>query len=74
MKSMNVIIEPHKFTGDVYVPASKSHTIRRLIIATLADGVSELENPLDSLDARSCMDVCRALGAEISETTSETKA
>ena len=49
------------------VPASKSHTIRRLFIATLANGVSELIHPLDSLDTRSCVSVCQALGAEITE-------
>ena len=64
---MNAIISPHRFTGTVRVPGSKSHTIRRLLIAALADGVSEIEHPLDSLDARSCVSVCRTLGAEITE-------
>jgi 3-phosphoshikimate 1-carboxyvinyltransferase len=36
-------------------------------MAALAEGVSEIEYPLDSLDARSCVSVCRALGAEITE-------
>jgi 3-phosphoshikimate 1-carboxyvinyltransferase len=64
---MHAIITPHWFTGTFRVPASKSHTIRRLLIASLAEGVSEIEYPLDSLDARSCVMVCRALGAEITE-------
>ena len=64
---MNAIIKPHQFSGVVRVPASKSHTIRRLLIAALADGVSEIEHPLDSLDTRSCVSVCRVLGADISE-------
>jgi 3-phosphoshikimate 1-carboxyvinyltransferase len=33
----------------------------------MAGGVSEIECPLDSLDARSCVSVCRGLGAEIGE-------
>jgi len=33
----------------------------------MAEGISDLENPLDSLDTRSCVSVCRALGAEITE-------
>ncbi|AEF85324.1 3-phosphoshikimate 1-carboxyvinyltransferase [Treponema primitia ZAS-2] len=53
--------------GPVRIPASKSHTIRRLLLAWLGEGVSEIRYPLDSLDARSCMKVCRALGAEIEE-------
>ncbi|MDR2111334.1 MAG: 3-phosphoshikimate 1-carboxyvinyltransferase [Spirochaetaceae bacterium] len=64
---MRARIEPHAFSGLVRVPASKSHTIRRLLIAALAGGVSEIDYPLDSLDARSCVSVCRTLGAEIAE-------
>ncbi len=51
--------------GKVRIPASKSHTIRALIIATLADGESELLNPLNSGDTKSCCKTCEALGAEI---------
>ena len=64
---MTAIIKPHRFSGIIRVPASKSHTIRQLFIASFADGVSELDHPLDSLDTRSCVSVCRALGAEITE-------
>ncbi|MDR3325186.1 MAG: 3-phosphoshikimate 1-carboxyvinyltransferase [Spirochaetaceae bacterium] len=63
--TMNVIIRPHTFTGDIAVPASKSHTIRRLIVGALAGGESVLRHPLDSLDAASCVSVCRLLGAEV---------
>ena len=64
---MTIIVWPHQFSGIVRVPASKSHTIRRLLIATMANGVSVIEHPLDCLDTRSCLSVCRALGAEITE-------
>jgi 3-phosphoshikimate 1-carboxyvinyltransferase len=64
---MRALISPHGFSGSIRIPASKSHTIRRLLIAALARGVSEIEYPLDSLDARSCVSVCRALGAVIGE-------
>jgi 3-phosphoshikimate 1-carboxyvinyltransferase len=37
------------------------------LIAALADGVSEMRYPLDSLDARSCAAACRVLGAEVTE-------
>lgn len=47
----------------VRVPASKSHTIRALLIAALADGESRIEDPLDSADTRSCIEACRKLGA-----------
>jgi 3-phosphoshikimate 1-carboxyvinyltransferase len=61
------IIKPHRITGTIQIPASKSHTIRRLLIAALGEGISEIEYPLDSLDSRSCLEVCRALGAVIEE-------
>ncbi|MDR1868639.1 MAG: 3-phosphoshikimate 1-carboxyvinyltransferase [Treponema sp.] len=64
---MRVRIRPRRFSGTVKIPASKSHTIRQLLIASLADGVSEIRHPLDSLDARSCVSACRAFGAEITE-------
>ncbi|MDR0557673.1 MAG: 3-phosphoshikimate 1-carboxyvinyltransferase [Treponema sp.] len=64
---MQALITPHTFSGVVRVPASKSHTIRRLLIASLADGVSRIERPLYSLDSRSCLAVCAAFGANIIE-------
>ena len=64
---MRAVITPHRFSGTFRIPASKSHTIRRLLIASLAGGTSVIEHPLDSLDARSCASVCRALGAELTE-------
>ncbi|MDR2257842.1 MAG: 3-phosphoshikimate 1-carboxyvinyltransferase, partial [Treponema sp.] len=64
---MKARVTPHRFAGTIRVPASKSHTIRRLLIAALAEGVSEIDYPLDSLDARSCVTVCRGLGARIDE-------
>ncbi len=64
---MKATIRPGTLAGRIRVPASKSHTIRALIIATLADGQSRLLAPLDSDDTRSCLACCRALGAEIAE-------
>jgi 3-phosphoshikimate 1-carboxyvinyltransferase len=64
---MNVLITPRRFTGAFKIPASKSHTIRQLLIASLADGESEIKYPLDSLDTRSCLCACKAFGAEIAE-------
>jgi 3-phosphoshikimate 1-carboxyvinyltransferase len=65
---MTITITPHRFDGTVRIPASKSHTIRRLLVASFAEGISEIDYPLDSLDARSCLSICRALGAKIEET------
>lgn len=51
--------------GCVKIPGSKSHTIRALFIASLADGQSIITNPLISEDALSAVAVCRAFGAGI---------
>ncbi|MDR0443700.1 MAG: 3-phosphoshikimate 1-carboxyvinyltransferase [Treponema sp.] len=64
---MRVRVNPRNFSGVVRIPASKSHTIRQLLIASLANGISEIHYPLDSLDTRSCVSVCKAFGAEITE-------
>ncbi|MCL2277317.1 MAG: 3-phosphoshikimate 1-carboxyvinyltransferase [Treponema sp.] len=68
---MIIRVTPHKFSGIIKVPPSKSHTIRQLFIAALADGESEIINPLDSLDTRSCLSVCKAFGAEVEELSQE---
>lgn len=51
--------------GHVLIPASKSHTIRALIIAALADGRSRIGRPLISGDTVSAVAMCRAFGAQI---------
>jgi 3-phosphoshikimate 1-carboxyvinyltransferase len=66
---VNVLVTPHIFGGkeSFCVPASKSHTIRRLLLAALGSGVSRIEGPLDSLDTRSCAAAVPALGAKVAE-------
>lgn len=49
--------------GTVSIPGSKSHTIRALFIASLAEGRSVISQPLFSRDAFSAVDVCKAFGA-----------
>ena len=52
-------------SGVVDVPGSKSHTIRAVAIASLANGTSRIHKPLISSDALSAVDCYRALGAKI---------
>lgn len=49
--------------GCVSIPGSKSHTIRALFLASLAEGRSVITNPLLSKDAFSAVSVCKAFGA-----------
>lgn len=53
------------FSGNVKIPGSKSGTARGLIIGTLAEGVSRIQNPMPGIDSYSIVDCCRALGAKI---------
>ena len=62
---MEFITSKSSLSGAVDIPASKSHTIRALVIASLAEGTSRLVRPLQSLDTQACATVCRGLGAEI---------
>ncbi|NSW92844.1 MAG: 3-phosphoshikimate 1-carboxyvinyltransferase [Firmicutes bacterium] len=49
----------------VRIPGSKSHTIRALFIASLADGKSDILKPLVSEDALSAVRACKSFGAQI---------
>ncbi len=62
---MDITLTPSLAQGKIIIPASKSQTIRALLIATLANGKSIIRNPLDSQDTRSCMEACGLLGAKI---------
>lgn len=62
---MKAVARKSVLSGRVSVPGSKSHMIRALIIAALADGESVLESPLDSFDTRSAADAVEALGAVV---------
>ena len=52
-------------SGDILIPASKSHTIRAVAIAAVAEGASTLRNPLMSDDAQSAVNGAREMGAEV---------
>jgi len=62
---MRIIAQKSELAGTIDMPASKSHTIRALLIATLADGDSRIMAPLESWDTASCAAACRAFGAKI---------
>lgn len=53
--------------GEVIVPGSKSHTIRAVLLAAMANGKSVIHNPLTSNDCLSALKAARAFGAEVTE-------
>ena len=55
---------PSQLAGDVHIPGSKSHTIRGVLLASLAAGESRLIDPLASSDTEAAVRVYGQLGAE----------
>jgi 3-phosphoshikimate 1-carboxyvinyltransferase len=53
--------------GSVRIPPSKSHSIRAVFLASLAEGTSNIRYRLHSADVDSAITACRGLGAEITE-------
>jgi len=68
---MEFTVGKSKIYGKIKIPPSKSHTIRALIIATLANGKSTICEPLESLDTLACLEACSKLGARISKKDNE---
>ena len=62
---MKLIVGKSRLKGTAAIPASKSHTIRAVAIASLAAGQSRIHTPLLSGDTQAALDCYRALGAEI---------
>ena len=62
---MKVKIKPSKVSGTISAPPSKSYTHRAIIIASLADGISVIKDPLISDDTIATVEACRKLGAKI---------
>ena len=54
-----------KLSGTIDIPGSKSHTIRAVAIATMAEGRSVLHKPLMSDDTFSAMKAAEAFGAKV---------
>ena len=60
-----MIIRANKsnLSGHIRVPGSKSHTIRALLLASIAEGTSTIKNPLPSADCISTFKAIPLLGA-----------
>lgn len=58
-------ISQSSLKGQIAVPASKSHTLRAILFAALANGKSVITHYLHSTDTHSMIDACRLFGASI---------
>lgn len=59
-----ITVSKSKLSGSIRIPASKSHTIRAVAIAGMAQGTSRIKKPLESADTLSSIQAIRALGAK----------
>ena len=62
---MKILAKKTSLSGSIVVPGSKSHTIRALILASLAEGVSHISNPLPSADCLSASKAIQEIGASV---------
>lgn len=62
---MDIIAKRNSLGGTIQVPGSKSHTIRALLLACLAEGESKIKNPLPSADCYSTANAVPLLGSQI---------
>ncbi len=69
---MKLSVQKSELRGTVVVPGSKSHTIRAVAIASLANGRSRIRSPLVSGDTLSAVHCYRTLGAQI-DTSSDSE-
>jgi 3-phosphoshikimate 1-carboxyvinyltransferase len=65
---MNLIARKSQLHGSVQIPASKSHTVRMVAIAALAEGQSTIRRPLISTDTLSAAQCYGMLGASVDTT------
>jgi 3-phosphoshikimate 1-carboxyvinyltransferase len=65
MRMKYYTVNPSKLQGTMTASPSKSHTLRAILFASMADGVSSIKNVLDSPDTEAMIRACTALGAHV---------
>lgn len=63
---MRLEVEGAPLRGSLDIPGSKSHTIRAVAIAAMAEGESVIERPLESADGLAAVEAYGCLGPQIS--------
>lgn len=63
-----VLVKKSKLHGNIYVPPSKSHSVRAVILASIASGKSTIKNVLMSEDMELLIKCCKQFGAQVEET------
>ncbi len=68
---MRFLVDKSVLAGEISITTSKSHTMRAILLASMAEGKSRVRHPLHSPDAEAMLKACRALGAQIAEQGAE---
>ena len=64
-KTKTAVVYPGKCSGEIKIPPSKSMAHRAIICATLAKGISHIDNVAFSEDIKATINCMKQLGAEI---------
>ena len=62
---MKYIVKKSSLQGTTRIPGNKSASARAIVLASLAEGLSRVRNPLPGVDSFSIVEMMRALGAKI---------
>src|SRR5712691_10181563 len=62
---MKVIPKVDRFDATVIAPPSKSYSVRALLLAAMAEGITTVTNCLDADDTRYALEALRAIGFDI---------
>jgi len=67
---MKFVVKRSNLQGIAQIPGNKSASARAIVLAGLAEGVSQISNPLPGLDSLSIVNMMRALGAKVDTSNS----
>lgn len=62
---MKIKAKKSALSGEIFVPGSKSHTIRALLFSSIAEGTSHIKNPLLGADCISSSQAVKLFGAKV---------
>lgn len=58
-------VKKRTLKGEITIPTSKSHTLRAILFASLANGKSVIRHYLPSTDTQAMIEACRLFGAKL---------
>jgi 3-phosphoshikimate 1-carboxyvinyltransferase len=68
---MKFVVKKSSLQGTIRIPGNKSATARAIVLGGLAEGTSQVSNPLPGIDSYSIVNMMRALGAKIDTTKTD---